>query len=168
MNTRSDIIKSLNRGVFKGCLHWPTSDNREGLILMPRNLSRLLWLIVHYYPIDGVKHFRWIIITHSWVLGSFRKFNIESIGWLRLMKTVRQSLIWPATYVHLLQDSLSLFNRQGDITLMEISLLIFYEKRQSLSWMCASNKINHANQRSCLNFTVLQSWKEIISLNMAV
>ncbi len=28
---------------IKGCLHWPVSDNREGLILMPRNLSRFFW-----------------------------------------------------------------------------------------------------------------------------
>ncbi len=38
---------SLNHVVscneIKGCLHWPTSDNREGLILMPRNLSRFLY-----------------------------------------------------------------------------------------------------------------------------
>ena len=26
--------------IFKGCLHWPMSGNREGLILMPCNLSR--------------------------------------------------------------------------------------------------------------------------------
>ncbi len=31
-----------------------------------------------------------------------------------------------------LRPSFALFNRQGDIILMEISLLIFYEKRQSL------------------------------------
>ncbi len=49
------------------------------------------------------------------------------------MKIVQQSLIWPATYVHLFHERYSLFNRQGDITLMEISLLIFYEKRQPLN-----------------------------------
>ncbi len=80
-------------------------------------------------PLDYVKCFRWITITPSWVLSSFRKFNIERIGWLRLMKIVKKSLIWSATYVHLLHEHLSLFNQQVDITLMEISLLIFYEKR---------------------------------------
>ncbi len=44
---------------------------------------------------SSLKHFRWITITHSWDVSSFRKFNIESIGWLRLMKIVQQSLIWP-------------------------------------------------------------------------
>ncbi len=78
---------------LKGCLHWPTSDNREGLILMPRNLSQFSWQIVNYYPLDYVKHFYWITITHSWGLSSFRKFNIESIEWLRLIKIVQQFLI---------------------------------------------------------------------------
>ncbi len=49
------------------------------------------------------------------------------------MKIVQQSLIWPATYVHLLHDGELPFNGQGDITLTGISLLLFYEKRQSLS-----------------------------------
>ena len=48
------------------------------------------------------------------------------------MKAVHQSLILPATYVHPLHECSSLFHRQGDITLMEISLLNFYEKRQPL------------------------------------
>ncbi len=49
------------------------------------------------------------------------------------MKTAQQSLIWPATYVHLSCEHQSIFNRQGNITLTEISSLNFYEKRQSLN-----------------------------------
>ncbi len=39
----NEIFKHTKKSLFKGCLHWPTSDNREGFILMPRNLSRFLW-----------------------------------------------------------------------------------------------------------------------------
>ncbi len=63
------------------------------------------------------------------------------------------------TQVHLLCDWCSLFNQQGDITSIEISLLIFYEKRQSLSLL---------NNSPQLNGLIKLSWGCIITITNSV
>ncbi len=94
------ILRMSSRACTKG-LRVVFTDQRviieKALFWCPATYPDSSGKIVHFYPLDYVKDFRWKTIIHIWVWSSFRKFNNESIGWLRLMKIVQQSVIWPAT-----------------------------------------------------------------------